>query len=362
MQALSGELRKLYSISISETVDGGSEQYLAAETSIIWTLSQLRSLSVTCAHVVTPSILRSLSQFSSLRSLSLAFKLDEGFDFSFPGGSFTALRDLNLESDITCLHTLIDTIPIPRVKALRLVIYFTANNSWDDLRKLSSVYSKLPTSLRRLNLTVVLGSQCGRGMYNLVPSFDIFVKPLQSFRNLRELAVTVGIESSSQFDTELSQCGLTDSYLRSLTAAWPELGMFGYSLSPLAHPHRLPLPPRNERPTVGSVLAFAYAHPRLKHLELPYVDEDSCPFGGNRHPLGTFPAHALLGLKIGRSICAPERKSVLMPIARTICRAFPLFEPLIDLDERSPDEAFSEALERELLALQLRYRRVSINS
>ena len=119
---------------------------------------------------------------------------------------------------------------------------------------------------------------------------------------------------------------LCNDNLKSLIPLWPELVLFEYNTH---HNYSTGTSVQQCHPTLDTIFAFARAHPRLLHLELPRVLADRPPCGLDGIPPqleDTSPpleGHGLLWFKVGWPMDPSNRGAPLEHTMLAIDRAFP---------------------------------------
>ena len=328
---------------------------LIDDRSLIWRcFPYLQSLELNVRFTVTRNMLVSLSELP-LRSLALR-RFSTSVASQSPRIQFIALRDLSLATTASSVAEFMQSISIPNATGLFLDVDLYNNGTTPaNFSELNAIYSTFPVSLRRVRIGIThrnvvrVKEAVGLGLDEI--SFDNFVRPLRSLRNLRELTLHPHL-------TERYVGGfldLPDSDFRSLVPSWPELELFEYILLTGDY--------MRDGPTLDTIFAFARAHPRLLHLQLPYMCTDDLlresevlpPQEDVPPPLE---GHGLLWLKIGSDPDIPNPTASLeLPAASVLAvdRAFPQVRKEIHRSLALNDQLEEyqwHLFEKELYALQ----------
>lgn len=267
-----GELQPVFRGVESLSIDLQSGKDDSPRVVEFWTLTHLRSLRVVHKIKLTPDILRPLTTFPNLHTLSLNIQemdLDESEDTKLDlTGGFPELRDLSLSGKLSDVTAFLETTSPTSLDALAITI---SQNIVDDLsaddrrEQLDALCAKFPRSLRRLTLTLENGSVSDS---DLVPSAADLVEPLRWLPSLRRLVFRADIHIP-----------IRDDDVKALEGLWPELVGFEYTFTKrgLEKLDDDSFSWGDGVPAVPTVIAFAKAHPALERLTLPYVDLASVP-------------------------------------------------------------------------------------
>ncbi|TBU22330.1 hypothetical protein BD311DRAFT_770639 [Dichomitus squalens] len=267
-----GELQPVFQRVESLSIDLQSGKDDPPRAVEFWQLAHLRSLRVLHKVKLTPDLLRSLTTFPSLCSLSLNIQeidLGESEDTKLELSSgFPELRDLGVGGKLADTAIFLENTSPPELESLTITI---SQNIVDDLsvddrrQQLDSVYSKFPRSLHRLTVIIENGSVSDP---DLIPSAADLIEPLHWLPSLRRLTFRADI-----------YIPIKDDDLRALEGLWPDLTGFEFTFTKrgLDKMDEDSISWTDSIPAVPTVIAFAKAHPQLRRLTLPYVDLASVP-------------------------------------------------------------------------------------
>ena len=307
----------LYSVS-PHRMGSTSRPHLIDGNSLIWRLPNLQSLDISVGHTITHQILLSLSEMS-LQSLTLGY-FSTSITPQFPRLHFPALRNLSLTAAASSVVEVLQAISFPNASRVFLSINIFDDQSLTPVQRtvFNAIYSTFPASLRRLHIEIASSNEAeedwpGPDAIN----FDDFVQPLKSLRDLRELKLNVRVSWYVRGFLELP-----NDNLKSLISSWPELVLFEYTVPTY---FSAPALLQQDDPTLDTIFAFARAHPRLLHLELPYMRVpdgfDDLPSPENKLP--PLEGHGLLWFKVGWPADAAGLDIPLERAVLALDRAFP---------------------------------------
>ena len=326
-------LTMLHNLTI-QLPSGRHPHPLLDENGTLWKHSGLRSLRLNCAVVITPTIIYLLSQLPALSRLSLHKpKLmlptaDNNRALTSSDDAFPQLRILQLESNILDAALFLSAaLPLRGLESLNLTLN-VRKPGLDAVDRMSqaslhSLYSKFPKSLSSLRLHFF--AITGPLYMNLLPNFSEVTTPLFSFPRLRALSLhQTHATLIPPFDSHLNS--LTDTALRSITPAWPELEVFEHEVEDFARQ----VPEGGDYPTFDSIIAFAHAHPRLHHLSIPHMNLSHLPHPGLSPTMSPQKqGHPLQQLEIGAHIgtsYALDNAALISETARAFLDVFPDLE------------------------------------
>ena len=332
---------------------------LLAENGFLWKHSRLQSLQLSCVVVITPTMIYILSQLPALCYLSLHKPqlmlptVDNNSPLASSDDAFPRLRSLQLESTFTEATLFLGaTPPLRGLESLNLTLNVRkpGPDAVDRMSQASlhSLYSRFPRSLSSLRLHFL--AITGPLYMGLLPNFSEVTTPLFSFPRLRTLSLHQTYASLiPPLDSHLNS--LTDTALRSIAPAWPELEVFEYEVKDFARRG-----PDGDYPTFDSIIAFAQAHPRLGRLSLPFMNLLRLPHASLRPT--TSPqkqGHPLQQLEIGAHIgtsYALDNATLLSETARAFLDAFPNLETTTFPPWAPAPKAFSEVLADAMASLK----------
>ncbi|KAI0753421.1 hypothetical protein C8Q80DRAFT_1152095 [Daedaleopsis nitida] len=262
MDALRGAVsRQCHTIYLTPTYSL-SPRHAALVIFPFWELSQLRALHLIERLAVTSFIIRALSSFQHLRTLSLkvSYIRDRPSTLQL---QLLEILEVEVESFEDAASLLVDA-SLPQLQQAKLKIELGRNQQGTSY--IAEIVSALATE--HLQSLCVEIENCSRPL-----EATAFFSPLLNSPQLNVLKLGFLADD----DEEPLQVNLRDEDLRSAISAWPllrELKLtvtyhmrYDYYRKPQYGLPKLPAPP----PTIQSLAAFAEAHPRLEVLQLPYV-------------------------------------------------------------------------------------------
>ncbi|RDX44218.1 hypothetical protein OH76DRAFT_1409325 [Lentinus brumalis] len=294
-----------------------------------WQYSHLQSLAVNPSVRVTRPIIRSLMDFSNLRSLSIDLLAVEPPDQPLEAG-FHQLRELRLTGMPDRVHTLMQAVSPPHLETITVHFDVHLQQVHSERMKelVQRIYETLAPSVREVHLAFESGYIPAE--YILFPTATGLLSPLRD-RNLRALTF--------HFHNHFTH--ILDHELQEIVQTWPELTAFEFTYNADIRDHLAYEKASLARiaiPTIPTVAAFAAAHTHLERLALPHINARVVPplcEMEHEHPLQTF---TVAYLEASVSHC---------PAALAIDRLF----PNLDMPEGEELEPYSK-LQLLLLGMQ----------
>lgn len=292
MQAVQPALTSALHLSIDdEGPESGKRSPLAQVQ--FWNLTQLHTLTVLHAAVLTPVQIRALAEFPDLRILNLHLKPHKQSQMGLleSKAGFHKLRELSLTGKLSLICDFLAYTTPPDLEALYIEARDLCEGSPVSIsqrpapRSLDAVYTTLTPSLRRFRATL----HCECRSDDHFPDSDTLLIPLCD-------SAVLGLHSIC-FQFEKIKFHLKDSTLSTLARTWPDLVEFEVAPKtpppqpvstrdhmpffglgpPILVPHTPLLRPVYDHPTIKTLAAFAHTHPHLERLSILSLDLDALP-------------------------------------------------------------------------------------